>query len=352
RPAEEQAGWFPIYWGWWLTGADFAAMRERAQTILGDVRSVADAEVQLQARHCVWAIDFNVGRHDSCLAAVEEGLELYELGRGRENLTLYAGHDAKVCGLGQKGLSLWLTGQCASANRSVSESRDWAQSLGHLGSLAHAYDIEAMFHRYRRDFGSLRQVAAAMQHLADHHGVPALSTKARIFEGWCIGLTGDPRRGRDLVEQNFAVQQQIDTVEDFPVYCDMLAELMAATGDGKTGLDLLANAIQEAERTSHRYWLAELHRRRALLLWQTRAPRVEVIAALEAALQIALDQNAAALLLSAAASAQALGVTAQVDAELQHHVTAAQAQLEPGLPLVECPDGLPPGGSSPTFLVM
>ena len=352
RPAEEQARWFPIYWGWWYTGSDFAVMRERAQAILGDLRSVADAEVQLQARHCVWAIDFNVGRHDSCLAAVDAGLRLYEPGRGRETFALYAGHDAKVCGLGQKGLSLWLTGRCASAIQSVAQCREWASRIGHLGSLAHAYDIEAMLHRYRRDFSSLRTVAASMLHLAEHHGVPAIGIKARIFEGWCIGLTGDPEGGRKLVEQNFAVHREIDTVEDFPVYCDMLAELMALTDEAEAGVDLLAMAIQEAERTGHRYWLAELHRRRALLLWQANAPPIDVVSTLETALQVAQEQNASALLLSAAESARGLGLAAHIPAAFQPHIERAHAQIESGPPLVECPETVPPGRRNRTFLAL
>jgi predicted ATPase/class 3 adenylate cyclase len=352
RPAEEQAGWFPIYWGWWFTGSDFAVMRERAQTILGDLRSVADAEVQLQARHCVWAIDFNVGRHDSCLAAVDAGLRLYKPGRGRETFALYGGHDAKVCGLGQKGLSLWLTGRCASAVQSVSQCRDWAHKIGHLGSLAHAYDIEAMFHRYRRDIRSLRTVVASMLDLAEHHGVPAIGIKARIFEGWCMGLTGDPHGGRRLVEQNFEANREIDTVEDFPVYWDMLAELMALTDDADAGVDLLAMAIQEAERTGHRYWLAELHRRRALLLWQADAPPSDVVSALEMALQVAREQSASALLLSAAESARALGLAAHIPAAFLPHIERAHAQIEPGPPLVECSETVPPGRDNRTFLAL
>ena len=31
---------------------------ERAQAVLSDLKDVEDPEVQLQARHCVWAIDF------------------------------------------------------------------------------------------------------------------------------------------------------------------------------------------------------------------------------------------------------------------------------------------------------
>ena len=209
RPVSEQVEWFPLYWGWWFTGADFAIQRERAEAVIADLRDVADPQIQLQARHCAWAIDFNMGRHEACIEAVDAGMLLYQAGRGRENLTLYGGHDAKVCGLGQRGLSLWFKGYPERAVDSVRESTEWAQEIGHLGSIAHAYDIAAMLHRYRRNYAALQSVAEAMERLARKHDLASLRAKALIFEGWSEGNTGDAKRGRILAEAGFAIQREI-----------------------------------------------------------------------------------------------------------------------------------------------
>ncbi|RUU48453.1 adenylate/guanylate cyclase domain-containing protein, partial [Mesorhizobium sp. M6A.T.Ca.TU.002.02.2.1] len=79
RPLAERAKWFPIYWGWWFTGPTIDG--ERARAVLTDLRDVDDPEVQFQARHCVWAIEFNLGHHKNCIAAVDEGLALYGTGQ-------------------------------------------------------------------------------------------------------------------------------------------------------------------------------------------------------------------------------------------------------------------------------
>ncbi|MBA5776700.1 AAA family ATPase [Stappia sp. F7233] len=328
RPIHEQAQWFPIYWGWWYTGADFGIQRERAETVMSDLRQVADPEVQLQVQHCVWAIDFNMGRHDTCVAAVDAGLELYQAGRGRESLTLYGGHDPRVCGLGQKGLSLWFKGFPSRALASVEESLRWAREIRHMGSECHACDIAAMLHRYRRDYGSLREVIGNMRELARKHDLPSLDAKSMIFEGWCMAELGDPAAGGTAAEEGAAILAGIGTREDFPVYSEMRAEILAMQGETAAALSLLNEALAEAEATGHRYWLAELYRRRALVLDQRGEGKTEVVDALNRALAVAQDQGAKLLFLMAYHTALELGVADEIEPEFHQQALAAAKTVE------------------------
>ncbi|HXV30473.1 MAG TPA: hypothetical protein VD840_09100, partial [Sinorhizobium sp.] len=206
--------------------------------------------------------------------------------------------------------------------------RSWAEQLGHVGSMAHAYDIEAMLHHHRRDFEALRAVIGKMRRLTLGNDFPALAAKAQIFEGWCIGNTTDPARGRELFEQGLAIHREIETLEDFPVYCDMLAELHALTGDCEAGLRLLSDAVADAERTGQRYWLAELHHRRARLLLQMGAGADAAAEAFARSLAIASEQNAAALLLAAYNTLAESGVSGELVAAYGPHARRAMAQFE------------------------
>ena len=341
QKAEDQPKLFPVYWGWWFTAPDFAGHRERAQVILADLKDVDDAEVQLQARHCLWAIDFNLGHHASCIDAVDGGMDYYEAGRGAENFTLFGEHDAKVCGLGQRGLSLWLTGQGDRAVESVRQSCAWAEATTHLGSIAHAYDIAAMLHRYRRDFTAISALTRRMNDLAIRYKRPSLAAKTTIFEGWCLGARYDPKAGRAMMEEGLAVHAAIETLEDLPVYNDMHAELLGRTGDVEGALKLIASAIAESEKSGHRYWLAELHHRRLRLLAQSGAAAAPMIEAAEASLAIALEQNAIALLLSAYRTIEALNFSAELTARYLPHVEQARLAVEPGSTLIVNPESLP-----------
>ena len=329
RSGDERAAWFPIFWGWWFTGSNFAAQRERARIVMEDLKDVDDPQIQLQIQHCVWAIDFNTGNHDSCIAAVDTGMKLYQSGEGRESYTLYGGHDARVCGLGQKGLSLWFKGRVQSAIVNVKASRAWANEIGHLGSIAHALDIEAMLLRYRRAFEPLRSVASEMKSLADRFDLKSFHAKAMIFDGWCVGHTVDPERGRDLVASGLAIQKEIGTREDFPVYSEMLAELLSKTGRPGDSLVLLDEATEESERTGHNYWVAELCRRRARILSQVGEDEDKIVRTLEKSISIAHQQNAIALLLRAFGTLQSLGLSNHVDPWIPAQVRDAIPQVEP-----------------------
>lgn len=343
QPAGDQAKLFPVYWGWWFTAPDFAAQRERAQVALADLKDVEDGEVQLQARHCVWAIDFNLGHHDSCIGAVDTGMAIYEAGGGGQSFTLFGGHDAKVCGLGQRGLSLWLTGQGRRALDSVEQSIAWAENTTHLGSIAHAYDIAAMLQRYRRDFDALAAVIARMRRLTGAHDLPPLAAKATIFEGWRLGAISDAAAGRDLMEQGLAIHARIETPEDLPVYSDMLAELLGRTGEIEAGLRQVAAAVAEGERSGHRYWLAELHHRKLRLLAQGGAPASALVEAAEEALRVALEQNALTLLIGVHDTVGRLGFSPELWARYRPHVERARKAVEPGSVLIVTPEPLPHG---------
>ena len=342
RP-EDQPKLFPVYWGWWFTAPDFTAWLDRTRVIFADLKDVDDAEVQLQTRHCVWAIDFNVGHHDTCIAAVDAGMKIYQEGRGLENFTLYGGHDAKVCGLGQRGLALWMTGQGTRAVQSVAQSCAWAEATTHLGSIAHAYDIAAMLHRYRRDFAELSSVMARMKDLAERHNLPPLAAKTMIFEGWSLGIVSDPKAGKALMERGLAIQAEIDTPEDLPVYSEMLAELLGLTGEAEAGLRHVASAVAAVEESGHRYWLAQLHHRRLRLLAQSGTPSALMTQAAEESLRIALEQNAITLLISAYRTLEALGFSPELAARYRSHVERAEKAVEPGSILFVNPEPLPHG---------
>ena len=96
-------------------------MHERALSVQEMLSGIDDPEIMLQIEHCIWAIDFNLGRHRETLAAIEAGLALYDADLARTNRALFGGHDAKVCGLGQKALSLWLTGQTDASDAALAE---------------------------------------------------------------------------------------------------------------------------------------------------------------------------------------------------------------------------------------
>jgi predicted ATPase len=141
-----------------------------------------------------------------------------------------------------------------------------------------------------------------------------------------------------MIKRGLATHAELQTPEDYPVYCGMLAELLARTRDFDAGLQLLSSAETEAEKSGHRYWLAELHHRRARLLYEQGAPEGEVSAALVKSLEISSEQNAVALVLGAYDTFLRPGLFPEIVSCYHDRIDLAKSRLEPGEPLVVHPE--------------
>jgi predicted ATPase/class 3 adenylate cyclase len=308
QPMEEQSKWFPIYWGWWLTGSDFRIMHDRALQVQAMLAQTDDPEIQLQVNHCIWAIDFNLGRHRETQDAIRAGLAFYDERRARKSRTEFGGHDAKVCGLGQLALSLWLTGQTRASDAALSKMIAFVDRIAHTPSKAHSLDTEAVSAFYRDDFERLADVSERMANLAKQHKMQSLSGMSLLFGGWANAHEGDLDGGHKAFREGLALLRNLGAVADLPIYLYMHAALLGLAGKFESAIDVANEAIEKAEETGHAYWLAELHRCRAVLRARAGGDKDALAADLSAAVDIAENQGAKALLRRARRSNQELGV--------------------------------------------
>jgi predicted ATPase len=290
------------FWGWWRVSRDFRSMAERADRLLELAEQVRDPGLLLQAHHCQWATRFNLGDPRTCCRHIEEGLRLYEADDYRSHASIFGGHDAKVCGLGEMALAQWLLGSPDRGRRHVAASLAWARELRHGGSLMHAMDIALMYQRYRRDAQAVRKQALEMIRYTSEHGFTDHRVKGDLFLGWARAQCGELEAGIQLLQDGLAAQRAIGTKEDFPIYSDMLAETYALAGRSVEGLDEIDRAIADADAIGLRVWTAELHRRRGELLFLTGADPDVAQPCFETALAIAAQQKARSLELRAATS--------------------------------------------------
>ena len=311
QPMEDQSRWFPIYWGWWLTGSDFRIMHDRALQVQAMLAGVEDPEIRLQVNHCIWAIDFNLGNHRETQDAIKAGLALYDEQSARTSRTLFGGHDAKVCGLGQLALSLWLTGQSKASDTSLSKMVAFADRIAHAPSKAHSLDTEAVSAFYRDDYGRLTDVSSRMADFAKLHDMQSLSGLSLLFAGWAHAHGESLDSGHAMFGEGLSLLRSLGAVADLPIYLYMHATLLGLAGKFELAVEVTNDAIEKARETGHAYWLAELYRRRAVLCARVNTSRDPIVADLRSAMEIAERQGAKALLRRARRSSQELGVAGQ-----------------------------------------
>jgi predicted ATPase len=299
---------FAAHWGWWRIAHNMRVALQRADNLLALALRTGHDELVLQAHHCQWATNFHLGNHASCLQHIERGMALYHPDRFKHHASIYGGHDPRVCGLGERGLSLWLTGYPDRALENAEQAIKWARDIEHGGSILHAMDYALMLSRYRRDPSRTLTISGQMIRFARRNAFPEYVPKGQVFRGWAIALIEDPARGLQEMTQGIAEQVQMGTSEDLPVFFDMIAEIQGILGLHREGLESVKRGRSIARSFDAHYWDAELLRRQADLLYRSGGATARRCASiLRRASAIADQQGARSLRLRLALQALSIG---------------------------------------------
>ncbi|WP_424926904.1 ATP-binding protein [Amaricoccus tamworthensis] len=261
---EGQRGeWFPVLWGWWFTASDQKEQLRRADVIIKGISESESREARLQALHCGWATQFATGAHDRCLAAIDEGLELYDTSVAETSRHHY-GHDARVCGLGERAQSLWMKGDVEGSLAAIKKAEDWADETGHTPSTLHALDMATLAAFYRRDFDEIGRTLGKITDLTGSRELPVIAAKREIFGGW-FAARSNLAYDADRVRNGLQSLRDLGALEDTPIYADIVAETMTLCGKAREAVADLDREIEEARQTNLVFWVPELLRRRAWL---------------------------------------------------------------------------------------
>ncbi len=320
---------FAALWGSWRITRNFVEKQRIADDLLRVASRLDDQELLLQAHHTQWATQFHLGRHTECLRHVDKGLAIYAQNDYRSHATTYGGHDPKVCGCGEAAFSLWLLGRPEVSLARADEALSWAEDLKHAGTTAHALDMNLLLQRYRRDLDKVMERADEIIEFAGRENFPIHKAKGLVFKGWAVAQLDDPRAGLELMRAGLDSQQNVGTREDFPIFFDMLAEVLGMTGERTKALHAVDEALSEGAVSGLRYWTAELHRRKGeLLLHRNMKERAEE--SLLRARRTAQEQGAAALELRAAMSLARLWSDCARDTEARDLLASVRGRFTEG----------------------
>src|SRR5262249_4966123 len=139
--------------------------------------------------------------------------------------------------------------------------------------------------------------------LATEQGFPLWVALGMSMRGWALAMQGQGEEGLAQVRQGIATWRDTGAGLGGPFLRTVLADGSAHRVDPGDGLQALTDAYTLVEQHEERFWEAEVHRLRGvLLLQQTGAQQEEAETWLQRALDVARRQEAKALELRAAIS--------------------------------------------------
>jgi predicted ATPase len=200
-------------------------------------------------------------------------------------------------------LALWLLGYPDQALVRLHDALALAHELSHPYSLAYARCIAAWIYQFRRDVQAVHEHAEAAVALATEQGFPFWVAWGTGMRGWALAMQGQGEAEVTQVCQGIAARRATGAALFVPYMCTLLAEVCDHLGHPEDGLQALAEAYTLVEQHDERWWEAEIHRLRGvLLLRQPGTPQAEAETWLQRALDVAHRQEAKSLELRAAMS--------------------------------------------------
>jgi predicted ATPase len=295
----------PVLFGLWRfhnVRSQWHTARELVGTLLHLAQRAHDPALAVIAYYASGYTSFCLGALPAARQHLEEGIALYTPDQ-RRTPTFRTGQDPGVSCRAYVAGTLWLLGYPEQALARVHEALTLAHELAHAFSLAFARCWVATVSQFCRDVPAVHEHAEAAVTLATEQGFPLWITHGTSVHGWGLALQGQGEEGMAQVLQGIAAWRATGAVQLVPYFSTLLAEVSAHLGHIEDGLQALAEAHTLVEQHEERWWEAEIHRLRGvLLLQQTGTPQAEAETWLQRALDVARRQEAKSLELRAAMS--------------------------------------------------
>jgi tetratricopeptide (TPR) repeat protein len=282
---------FSAYYGVWVgscTRAEIAQAQETAEAFLKDAtRRPGSPEAGIAHRSygmTRWFQGDFVGAREH----TEQVLTIYDRDRDRE-LVFKFGQDYGITAMSFLALVLWPLGEVDRARRIAEEAVSQALQMGHVPTLYLVRNvITAPLEMIRGDSGRATPHLEASLNLAREHGMqlPLLTAAYGLaWARWRAGVEKAEAQAAQMRDRRAQIRKSHYIFLD-PLYAKLLADVEAGAGCAESALDVVNEAISEAEQTGQSWFDAELYRARGELLLQCRRPETT---AAEAAFKRAID---------------------------------------------------------------
>jgi predicted ATPase len=279
-----------------------AMAREVGEQLLSLAQHQPDATRRMAAHVSLGYTLTFMGAFTAARPHLEQGITLTDP-EAQRTLALRYGQAPGVRCLCIAAQTLWCRGSPDQGLARSQAACTLARELEHPPSLASALYYAARLHLLRGEAQAAREQAEALIALCTAHTIPQHLALGQFALGWALAAQGQGEEGVTLLRQGATDVRATGNRLSLPAFLAVLAEVSGTLGQVDAGVALVTEALELLEQTGVRWYEAETHRIKGVLLLHQAVPdAAQAATCFHQALAIARQQEAKSWELRAATS--------------------------------------------------
>ena len=264
---------FSVLRGLWFNAFDqarYQSAHELGRQCLALAERLDDPALRREASRMLWGPLFMVGDLVAARSHIEQSAPLIDRARDRPRAadrTL----DSGVLSLGYASWTLWILGYADQARARSREAAALAEELGHAYTRVFALHHAGILYQFLREVELVQANADVVVPLSQAGGFVRCLAGGLMRRGWALAERGAPADGIAVIQEGWSLWRQMGVELGRPLLLAHLAEAHGRANRTDEGLRVIAQALEVAQRTSERYYEAELLRLKGELLLQSQA---------------------------------------------------------------------------------
>jgi serine/threonine protein kinase/predicted ATPase len=253
---------FPVLWGLFIyhkARSELARARELAAELYTLAQERCDPALTLQSHQAYAVTTFCLGEPAATCSHMERAESLYDPLRHQSHTFLF-GQDVNVACKAFGAVALWLLGYPDQAAQKSQEAMALSQRLAQPSSQALALHFAAMLHQCCGESRAVLDCAERSMALAAEQGFSFWHAGATVLRGWALYECCSGAEGIAELHRGMEAWLATGSLTYQTYYLALLVEILVKDGQTEQGLKVLEDALALVERTSERFFQAELHR--------------------------------------------------------------------------------------------
>ena len=208
---------------------------------------------------------FHLGEFNQARNYTELAIETYQPENHEFYIANYGQDPAMVCFL-FNSLANWLLGYPDVAIQQSEKMLALAHKLSHPFSLAYAFNCKAWFALYSKQVPKALQAADALMAVAVENEFPFFIMLSNFIRAWVAIQLDQPEEAINQIEETLKMWKSVGAVLARHCHLTFLAEGYGKLKKPAMALEILAEGLDEIERTKECFWESEVYRLKGNIL--------------------------------------------------------------------------------------